>query len=86
MGKATNNVSFKFSEEKCIFYTVLKALIALKKRDIMPVSAKDIQDYIEYFTIPLFKIEEILDELYEYSFVMREELPNENRKYILMLV
>lgn len=81
-----SNTTYKFSEEKTYYYTVLNKLINLRKQRHGFVSASELQEKITYFIIPIDRIEKILDELYNYSFLMREEISGKEFKYRLMVI
>lgn len=80
---SNNTPSYEFSEEKCIYYTVLKTLIGMKRRGEMPVSAFEIQQSIKNFIVSLNQIEGVLNELYNHSLLMMGGVVGEETRYDL---
>jgi len=75
----------KFSERESYYYAVLKKLFVLKKQGRMSFSAKEVQESISYFKIPIGLVEEFLEEFYNHSIVGRWEFPTGEIKYELSL-
>ena len=81
------NIPHIFSENDSSYYAVLKNLFFLKKKGVMPVSVLDVQKSINrpYFPVSLERTEEVLEELYNHSILMRREFLNEEIRYFLTL-
>lgn len=58
----------------------------MRKQGEGPVSAFEIQENITYFKIPINQIEGILDELYDYSLLTKQEMIGEEARYTLDLI
>lgn len=80
-----DNFLLKFSKEKCFLYAVLRQLLILKRQTCIPISVLEIHESINkpYFPISIEKVEEILEEFYNHSLLVKREFEGEEIKYYL---
>lgn len=81
----TFNYFFNTEEYRNSFYPILKKLLLLSKRGLLPISAKKLQEYIVNRDIPIEIINEILNEMHYYSVLMKVHYPDKDNGYDLAI-
>ncbi|MCW3072756.1 MAG: hypothetical protein JWO44_2646 [Bacteroidetes bacterium] len=77
--------SIQYSDYRDYYYLVLNKLFSLKKKGVFSISVHELQKLIKVREIPLFLIEQILTEMYNYSLLSKWEFQNGEDEYELIL-